>query len=129
MSRLESALALKSSAESESTGLPVNLDCAASLCADGRFQVLTDLLGHGKSVDARGARAFIRRSNYDSSQIVDGNLQDQAAAREAKGGRVELRWPKVAFALFDAPTPSRGMPIKFLSNLPLEFSSWNVDTA
>jgi len=35
-------------------------------------------------------------------------------------------WP---FASFDAPTPSRGMPMKFLSSLPFEFSSCTTDTA
>ena len=37
--------------------------------------------------------------------------------------------PKWPFALLEAPTPSRGMPIKLVSNFPLEFSSWNTETA
>jgi hypothetical protein len=34
-----------------------------------------------------------------------------------------LGGPKCPRALFDAPTPSRGIPIKLVSSLPLEFSS------
>src|SRR5215469_9864864 len=37
--------------------------------------------------------------------------------------------PKCPFAPFDAPTPSRGIPIKLVSNLPLPFSSWKAEIA
>src|SRR5579872_5938600 len=45
------------------------------------------------------------------------------AAAENFGG------PKCPFALLEAPTPSRGIPTKFVSNLSFEFSSWKTDTA
>jgi hypothetical protein len=37
--------------------------------------------------------------------------------------------PKWPFASFDAPTPSRGSPINFVSSFPLKFSSCTTETA
>ena len=37
--------------------------------------------------------------------------------------------PSVLFTLFDTPTPSRGMPIQFVSSFPFKFSSCNTANA
>src|SRR5215472_3680849 len=62
-------------------------------------------------------------------QVGYGDLQIEPAARELKRCRAEFRGPKCPLALFEAPTPSRGIPRKLVSSLPFEFSSWKTDTA
>src|SRR6516164_10491545 len=64
------------------------------------------------------------------SQVGYADLQIEPAARELNRCRgSNFGGPKCPLALFEAPTPSRGIPRKLLSSLPFEFSSWKSDTA